>query len=148
MLRTLLVTLAIVALVSFLGCKSSGGDPVSVPPPDDATPLTKDDSVRANAYLVRDAVEAYQAVAGILPKSTYEPISANDSRTLIDFLPGGTYLINPYSGAADSPLSEHANYPGEVSYMAFGQNITSYVIHGVGAERGVEIIELLYDPAK
>ena len=135
-------------MVSFIGCRDNTGDPIAAPPPVDETPLTKDDSVLAHAYLVRDAAEEYKAAAGFLAKNTYTPISDSDSRTLVDFLPSGELLINPYSGGGDTPLPHEAWLPGEVSYIAFGGSPPrGYLITGIGAEEGEPIVEILYDPA-
>jgi len=146
MFKTLLITIAIVSMVSYLGCKDPGGTPISVTPPADETPLTKDDSVMANAHLVRDAAEAWAALSGgNYPRDTREELP--DGRTLVSFLPNGELLVNPYTSQRTSPLSAMGVNPGQVGY----DNLVSgppygYKINGVGSEAGVNIIMLHLDP--
>jgi hypothetical protein len=111
-------------------------------------PLTKDDSVMANAYLVRDAAHAYAAANnGNYPRNPTEPIPDPDGRTLIDFLPGGTYVMNPYTYTANSPTGANAVGVGSIGYVSFrAAPPRGYRITGVGAERGVYIIDLSLDP--
>jgi len=146
MFKTLLVTTAIVSLVCSMGCRENTGDPIAVTPPSDETPLTKDDSVKANAYLIRDAADAYAAANnGYYPN--YVDHELPDGRTLIDFLPDGVYLRNPYTGESDSPSHSYAYWPGEVSYSSFtGQTTRGYFIQGIGEEAGEAIVTLQLDP--
>ena len=90
-------------MVCIVGCKESTGDPITRTNPVDETPMTKADSVIANCYLVRDAAEAFAAENnGIYPYDTTAH-KLPDGRTLIDFLPNGEYLVNPYTGARTEP---------------------------------------------
>jgi hypothetical protein len=138
MFRTLLITMALVAMACYLGCKDTG-DPISVSPPDDAPLMTKDDSVIANCYLLRDALDAYAAAnGGLVPGSNLDELP--DGRTLYDFLPGGLRLLNPYSGVRTDPIDAPARSPGETGWRVSGPlPLPGYIINGIGGERGTEI---------
>ena len=67
-----------------------------------------------------------------------------DSLTLIDLLPGGQMLLNPYSGERNSPVSGGANRPGDVGYLGFRCDATigSFAITGVGETAGDRIVTI------
>lgn len=80
--------------------------------------LTNDELVIRNCFLVRDAAEAWAAESG----GDYpgDPESRNLSgHTLIDFLPGGMHLVNPYDGSKSQPMYLAWGNPGEVDYLSF-----------------------------
>jgi len=145
MAKTLLITTLIVSMVCFLSCKEDADDPIAATPPDDVIRLTKDDSVKANAHLVRDAAEAFAAAnGGVYARDVHE--SLPDGRNLIDFLPDGQMLLNPYTYLKDSPEPHLGWEPGDVGYTYFrGVSPFGYQINGVGADYE-NIIVLLLDP--
>ena len=133
-------------MVCFVSCKDNSGDPISVEPPIDETPLTKDDSVMANAYLVRDAAETWAALnGGVYARDTREELA--DGRSIEDLLPNGELLMNPYTHVRDCPAPFSAYRVGEVGYDFFrAVSPYGYKINGVGAELGTDIIVLYVDP--
>jgi hypothetical protein len=95
----------------------------------------KEAIVEANCSLVRDAVEAFAAAnVGAYPDNvSTDETPAGD--TVVDFLPGGTRLENPFTLAATEPTDGSAAIPGEIGYMvnrdALGAN-SGYLITGRG----------------
>jgi len=109
-----------------------------VVPPDDGTPLTKEDSVVANCYIVRDAAEAYAAANNGVYATDPWGDALPDGRTLVDFLPGGRLLMNPFNGLRNLPVPGHASLPGETSYTGrTSVEPYGYVIRGVGEDHDV-----------
>ncbi len=146
MIKTLLITMAIVSMVCFMSCKDNSGDPISVEPPIDETPLTKDDSVMANAYLVRGAAETWAALnGGVYARDTREELP--DGRSIEDLLPNGELLMNPYTQQRDSPTPFSAYRVGYVGYEVFrSASPYGYRVNGVGSEMATNIILLYVDP--
>jgi len=106
-------------------------------------PLTPEQQLVENCRLVKAAAEQFAAL-----NDGHYPIDNTDltpdSLTLIDLLPGGQLLDNPYSGLRTSPVNGGANSPGDVGYI--GQRcdatIGSYAITGVGETAGDRIITI------
>ena len=140
-----LLTTALVMALCYTGCSDDSSTPI-IPDPDTLTLMTKDDSVIANAYIVRDAAEAFAAANnGLYPRLTTE--KTLDGQTLIDLLPDGKYLVNPYVGFMDSPRDGFAAYPGQVGYMQYASiEPYGYTIDAVGADGATRLIVLYKDP--
>jgi len=141
-----LITVALIATVCFLGCRDNGGDLLDASPPDEPPTPTKDDSVLANVYLVRDAAEAFAlANAGVYPDRLSDELP--DGRTLIAFLPSGQWLVNPYSHLRDSPVDAHAYHQGRVGYQPYRTySPYGYVISAVGGTQGETLVMISRDP--
>jgi len=135
----ILLTIGLVMVLCYTGCSDDSGTPIA-PPQDTVTLYTKDDTVIANAYLVRDAAEAFAAANnGLYPWLTTS--ETPDGRSLIDFLPEGKLLVNPYWGGMDSPCDGASALAGQVGYIvlflvepygywieALGENGNDYLI--------------------
>jgi len=144
MFKTLLITMALVSMVCYLGCEDDGGVPLAVTPPVDETPMTKDDSVIVNCYLVRDAVEAFAAANnGRYPVDPWYS-ETQDGRTAIDFLPNREALVNPFSGARTEPTPGTAAHPGQTGYVVYPEAL-GYVINGLGSTYPDELFVLTKD---
>jgi hypothetical protein len=147
MYRILLI-LALVMVLCYTGCSEDSDTPIA-PPQDTVTLYTKDDTVIAHVYIVRDAVEAFAAANnGVYPHlTTWEGV---DGQTLIDLLPDGKYLVNPYWGVMDSPMDGSSAMAGQVGYMARDVDADGapdgYVIDALGADGATILITLYYDP--
>ncbi len=78
----------------------------------------KDELVIHNCLLVRDAAEAWAAESdGDYPG---DPESRNTSgHTLIDFLPDGMHLVNPFDGTRNQPIYLAWGNPGDTDYLSF-----------------------------
>ena len=147
MYRFLLTTILVIALC-YTGCSDDSSTPI-IPDPDTLTLMTKDDSVIANAYIVRDAVEAFAAANnGVYPWITTS--EGLDGQTLIDLLPEGKLLLNPYWGLLDSPVDGLAAQAGQVGYVAWDVdgdgNRDGYTIDALGADGATQLIVLFKDP--
>jgi hypothetical protein len=145
MYRILLIVALVLALC-YTGCREDSDTPIS-PPQDTVTLYTKDDTVIANAHIVRDAAEAFAAANnGVYP---YDASSAKtpDGRTLRDLLPEGKLLVNPYSGVMDSPVDGIASHPGQVGHMLFTTSAPyGYTISALGGDGNEYLILLQKDP--
>jgi hypothetical protein len=142
MFRSALITMAMVSMVCYLGCKDTAGDPVSATPPADETPLTKDDSVAANCQITFDALVAYTVInSGAVPPSIYTELP--DGRTVVDFLPDGQLLVNPYNGLRAVPIHARGAIPGDTGWVTDG---TRFWVNGVGETAALDIVMLEYDP--
>ena len=90
--------------------------------------------VRSNAIILQDAVDAFveEGIAGwgTVPKDAYADTTVN-GKNLIDFLPGGVPLLNPYTGERDQPVDTTASSPGEIGYQTNPSNLY-YIISGFG----------------
>ncbi len=92
-------------------------DGTALPKPRQPRPI-REAMVIQNCLRVRDAAEAWAAEAG--GDYAGDPESRNASgHTLVDFLPGGTYLVNPFDGARDQPIYYAYGSAGETEYLSF-----------------------------
>jgi len=100
-----------------LGCLSDGNDSVAPGPDEISTPPTKDEITIENSYITRDAVEAFAAAnGGLYPLNSSQRIA--DGRQVVDFLPGGQLLVNPYTGSRTSPsIGSAAGSRGQTGYV-------------------------------
>lgn len=95
-----------------------------------------EDSVVANCYLVRDAAEEFAAVNdGVYPQDV-DVDTTPSGNTLVDLLPGGTYLENPFTGAPSEPVNREAGATGETGYQPI---IGVHPVHGPGVCVGYSI---------
>jgi hypothetical protein len=109
---------------------------------------TADELVIQNCYAVRDAVEAYAAENnGLYPDAVTSQLP--DGRELRDFLPGGEYLANPYTGSRTEPWDGPVAYAGSTGYRRWNDSTTSeprgYVIDGIDGNYET-IVHLEKDP--
>lgn len=99
--------------------------------------------VLENSYIVRDALEEFRAHNdGVCPIDIYA--DTNDlGLTLIDLLPGGQLLENPFTGLRTEPIDTIATEPGQTGYYIYTQSIIvpfCYYINGIGEH--LTIVEL------
>ena len=86
--------------------------------------------VFVNCLITQLAAEAFASQNnGVYPGSTASPLPDGD--TLIDLLPGGSFLMNPRSGCMDSPVD---GWPGhaQVGYFGVYPERNGYTIRGAG----------------
>jgi hypothetical protein len=106
-------------------------------------PWEKENMVRANCYQVRQAVELFAVLnAGIYPASLANVTPYGD--TVIDLLPDGTRLVNPFTGLATEPVDGAAATLGQTGYVPVQQGgiPVGYTITGVGSSVGVTTVVL------
>jgi len=105
-----------------------------------------EDSVRENCLRVQVAAERFAALNGGVYASDADADCTPEGRTIVDLLPGGAFLMNPFTRACTEPVSGCAANSGETGYVPVSQGGVNvgYVITGVGAEVGTVIITLVY----
>ncbi len=103
-----------------------------------ATPLSPEEAqVIANCYLVQQAVEAFAAENGGVYPDNVDVDATPSGQSVIDLLPGGLELENPFTNAFTEPVNSAALMPGATGYVPDRQGGTvndSYQITGYGAE--------------
>ncbi len=86
--------------------------------------------VMANSQAVRDAAEAFAAESNFYP-SDLDSDTAPSGNTLIDFLPGGAKLVNPFTGQRTEPVMKAvATERGETAYAL--NSWCTYTVTGRG----------------
>jgi hypothetical protein len=141
----------IVALLTAVGCQPEGS-PSSVSdnelassdllatelalPSDRGTkkPATLKEQMRVNCHIVQAAAEAFASENdGEYPRDI-DSDTTPGGKTLLDFLPGGTYLVNPVTHARTEPSSWRAANPGEIGYVPIWKALEAvgYGISGYG----------------
>jgi len=143
-----LLTITLVLALCYTGCSEDSDTPIA-PPLDTVTLYTKDDTVIANAYIVRDAAEAFAAANnGVYAALTTTALPNGDTMVLL--LPGGALLTNPFSKVPDSPVDGTAGVAGQVGYVSLDRDgdgfPDGYTIDALG-ENGVDyLIVIVKDP--
>ena len=103
--------LPVLILILSIGC----GEDITQTSPPPVPELTLDDIVRLNSRAVQDAAEEFAVENnGEYPHGLTDRSTAG--RTLIDLLPDGAHLENPYTNAVDVPVELTAVNPGETAY--------------------------------
>lgn len=108
----------------------------------------EDANVMTNCHMVRWAAELFASENGGVYPSDVDIDSTPFGNTLIDFLPGGYRLQNPYTMSLTEPFNATAANPGETGYIPciYGGINRGYTITGVGRHGGVVIITIWKDP--
>jgi hypothetical protein len=132
-MRNLLIYLTILAMAALCSCSESD-DPVGSldgPPAPDP-----EEVVIANAYIVQDAVEAFRAGTehgGICP-ADIDTDTNSVGLTLVDYLPDGMLIENPYTGQRTEPVEGVASEPGQVGYSIKMWFPSYYAVTGFGED--------------
>lgn len=103
----------------------------------------KEASVKSNCHTVQLACEEWSVMAmGIYPTDVATDMTPAGDR-LIDLLPGGMLLENPFTRANTEPVDGVAANPGEIGYAAVvnGGIALSYSITGAG-NGGIVVITM------
>lgn len=138
-MRNVLFIMLIVFICSVLSCSEEDGDILSSPP----SPTIEELEARVieNCYIVRDALEEFRANNnGACPIDIHT--DTNDlGLTLIDLLPGGELLENPFTGERTEPIDTIASEPGQIGFHLRSPYMPHfYYISGVG--ESFTIVEL------
>ena len=105
-------------------------------------PAAKKLQVVTNCSIVREAAEAFAADNnGLYPAGVSCSVSLL-GKTLIDYLPGGAHLVNPYHGQATEPVDGAAANQGETGYIGCYCPSTpkAYRITGVANDPGRTVV--------
>ncbi|MEJ2719817.1 MAG: hypothetical protein P8181_01570 [bacterium] len=107
--------------------------------------LSRDEEVIRNCYLVRDAAEEWSRENGGGYPAVPWGHENTAGHTLIDLLPGGGELENPYTGDENLPLYLTCSSPGRTEYLSYaedGVGVVGYMITGWGEDGElVQIVE-------
>ncbi len=104
----------------------------------------KEAAVKSNCHTVQLAAEDF-AVQNDGVYSDDVGIDVTPSgQAIVDMLPGGALLENPFTKVATEPVDGTAALAGESAYAPIVQNLVNvgYTITGVGKEAGTIIITL------
>jgi hypothetical protein len=94
--------------------------------------------VRSNALILQQAVHSFseEITWGNCPGNIYND-TTECGKCLVDFLPGGELLLNPYTGERNLPIDTTATQPGEIGYKTLsfpcGRGML-YTITGFGED--------------
>ncbi len=103
----------------------------------------KEASVKSNCHTVQLACEEWSVMSmGIYPNDVDTDMTPAGDR-LIDMMPGGILLQNPFTRANTEPVNGVAANPGEIGYapVVIGGVTLSYSITGAG-NGGVVVITM------
>jgi len=95
----------------------------------------KEASTKSNCHTVQLAAEDFGVRNdGVYAADTNDALGNGD--TMIDLLPGGALLTNPFTKQDTEPVDQTAAQPGETGYVVVTQNNTNvgYTITGYGKE--------------
>jgi len=131
-MRSTIVGAIAIMLVIVTGC---GKD--TIVEPEALTDQELEAIVKGNSVTLLEAVELFAIDnGGEYPESVDSDISAT-GKILIDYLPGGDKLINPFTGIKDQPIDSMPSSPGEIGYYKYQYNdafyFNVYFIQGFGA---------------
>jgi hypothetical protein len=101
-----------------------------------------------NCLTVREAVERFaESNGGIYPDNVGVDTTP-EGYTVVEFLPDGCLLENPFTRCATEPTDCFAMLPGETGYVPIVQNLVNagYTITGCGHIAGFTIFEWEYSP--
>ena len=106
---------------------------------------SKEAAVKSNCHTVQIAAEDFAVQNGGLYALDVSTDTTPSGSTIVDLLPKGTYLVNPFSRAATEPVDGAAANPGETGYLPVIQNgvPAGYNISGVGKVAGTVVLALI-----
>ena len=139
------ITLILLCSCVLSGCRDGGPVDPAGTPPEFLELWQKEQQVIANCYTVQKAVEAFAADNdGVYPWNLGMSAKSQDTNlsgdTVIDLLPGGVRLENPFWNVNSEPFDGSAASPGQTGYRpqtpAPGIPV-DYVITGFGVEKGI-----------
>jgi hypothetical protein len=114
--------LLLLPLTAVLACGSDTGqvltpDRESLPTQEEMLTATpEEETVRANCYILKEAVELFAVRnGGEYPENVDSDTNAH-GETVIDLLPRGHLLLNPYTKVRDNPRNHTASFDGQIGY--------------------------------
>lgn len=132
-MKKILILIVLLSYLTICGC-GRDDNPVDTSTPVIETP--EEDLVMANCLAVQSAAEVFAAEnSGIYPRDVASDTSSC-GHTLLDLLPEGHRLENPYTKSQTEPVDGAASKPGETGYEPFIQNnfTVGYNITGYGED--------------
>lgn len=127
-MKSMIILISFIMLVFIIGCENK-----TIVESPDLTMIELEAIVKGNSITLLEAVEQFA-----LDNYGEYPASANSDtalsgKTLIDYLPGGERLVNPFTGQYDQPIALVPSSPGEIGYYKYHPNCNVYYIQGYGA---------------
>jgi type IV pilus assembly protein PilA len=104
----------------------------------------KEAAVKSNCHTVQLAAEDFAVQNDGVYAADVDAAATPAGQTIVDMLPGGAPLQNPFTKVASEPVNATAATAGESGYVPIAQNGVNvgYTITGVGKEAGTTIITL------
>ena len=101
----------------------------------------KEAAVKSNCHTVQLAAEDFAVQNDGVYAADVDSDTTPGGDTIVDMLPGGTRLENPFTKAATEPVNAAAANPGETGYVPVAQNGVNvgYTITGAGKDGNVII---------
>ena len=126
-MRTTIITILAITIAILIGCEQNTIVDSQAPTVQELEAI-----VKGNSLTLLEAVELFA-----IENFGYYPASADSDttfigKTLIDYLPEGERLINPFTGLKDQPIDSAPSLPGEIGYYKFHPNLNVYFIKGFG----------------
>jgi prepilin-type N-terminal cleavage/methylation domain-containing protein len=104
----------------------------------------KEAAVKSNCHTVQLAAEDFAVQNLGVYASDVDADATPAGQTIVDMLPGGALLENPFTKTATEPVNNAAAAAGESGYVPIVQNAVNvgYTITGVGKVAGTIILTL------
>ena len=102
----------------------------------------KEASVKSNCHTVQLACEEWSVMSGGIYPLDVDTSTTPDGHCLIDLLPNGVQLENPFTKASTEPINGVASNPGEIGYVPLIANGvgSGYAISGSGNQGNIIIM--------
>jgi prepilin-type N-terminal cleavage/methylation domain-containing protein len=104
----------------------------------------KEASVKSNCHTVQLAAEDFAVQADGVYAGTVAEANPNSGDSIVDMLPGGALLENPFTKGDTEPIDGAAATSGQCGYapVLLGAVNIGYTITGCGKEDGATVITL------
>lgn len=128
-----LIVLVLLALLAFPGC-GRDDNPVRSSGPVIENP--EETIVMENCLVVRAVVEEFASRNNGIYPNDVDADTTSAGGTVIDLLPGGRPIENPFTGARTEPVNGEAANPGEIGYLPVNHEDwnVGYTISGFGVD--------------
>lgn len=143
-MKTTIITALTLTLAILIGCEDNSIIESQAPTDQELEAI-----VKGNSLTLIEAVEAFaNDNNGYYPNSVDSDLSAT-GKVLIDYLPGGERLTNPFTGLDDQPIDSIPSSPGEIGYYKHLPHFNVYYVKGFGAttiiveHNNIEVLETL-----
>jgi len=100
----------------------------------------KEAAVKSNCHTVQLAAEDFAVQNDGVYAADVDSDTTPGGDTIVDMLPGGARLENPFTKAATEPVNAQAANPGETGYVPVAQNGVNVGYTITGAGKGGNVI--------
>jgi len=100
----------------------------------------KEAAVKSNCHTVQLAAEDFAVQNDGVYAADVDSDTTPGGDTIVDMLPGGARLENPFTKAATEPVNAAAANPGETGYVPVAQNGVNVGYTITGAGKGGNVI--------